>query len=227
MRSLATRPKPIPTLYVKSLGKSSDQDDIRSIFDKARETAPCLLVFEDIDSLVSDHVRSFFLNEVDGLEVDRLDAGISKRPSRFDRKYHFALPATPERIQYCEYWRAKLQDNSSINLPPQISTAIANITEGFSFAYLQEAFVSALLSIVQKKEEAANVMKASNGAAIPDSSSDDLDKNPVWQAIDEQVQTLRREMKDSRKSVEDSGKNSMLSDAKSNSAVSAGFGLVR
>ena len=124
-------------------------------------------------------------------------------------------------------YRAKLQDNSSINLPPQISTAIANITEGFSFAYLQEAFVSALLSIVQKKEEAANVMKASNGAALSDSSSDDLDKNPVWQAINEQVQTLRREMKDSRKSVEDSGKNSMLSDAKSNSAVSAGFGLGR
>lgn len=37
--------------------------------------------------------------------MDRLDAGISKRPSRFDRKYHFALPAIPERIQYCEYWR--------------------------------------------------------------------------------------------------------------------------
>lgn len=68
MRSLATRPVPIPTLYVKSLGKSCDQDDIRSIFEKARETGPCLLVFEDIDSLVSDDIRSFFLNEVDGLE---------------------------------------------------------------------------------------------------------------------------------------------------------------
>ena len=68
MRSLACRSKPIPTLYVKSLGKSCNQDDIRSIFEKARETAPCLLVFEDIDSLVSDDVKSFFLNEVDGLE---------------------------------------------------------------------------------------------------------------------------------------------------------------
>lgn len=38
MRSLASRSKPIPTLYVKSLGKSCDQDDIRSIFEKARET---------------------------------------------------------------------------------------------------------------------------------------------------------------------------------------------
>ena len=64
----AFRPKPIPTLYVKSLGKSSDEDDIREIFDKAREAAPCLLVLEDIDSLVTDDVKSFFLNEVDGLE---------------------------------------------------------------------------------------------------------------------------------------------------------------
>jgi transitional endoplasmic reticulum ATPase len=68
MRSLASRSEPIPTLYVKSLGKSCDQDDIRCIFEQARETAPCLLVFEDIDSLVSDNVKSFFLNEVDGLE---------------------------------------------------------------------------------------------------------------------------------------------------------------
>ncbi|KAK3168248.1 hypothetical protein OEA41_004694 [Lepraria neglecta] len=68
MRSLASRSTPIPTLYVKSLGKSCDQDDIRSIFEKARETGPCLLVFEDIDSLMSDEVKSFFLNEVDGLE---------------------------------------------------------------------------------------------------------------------------------------------------------------
>lgn len=68
MRSLASRKPAVPTLYVKSLGKNCDQDDIRSIFEKARETTPCLLVLEDIDSLVSENVRSFFLNEVDGLE---------------------------------------------------------------------------------------------------------------------------------------------------------------
>lgn len=68
MRSLSSRSQPIPTLYVKSLGKYCDQDDIRCIFEKARETTPCLLVFEDIDSLVSDKLKSFFLNEVDGLE---------------------------------------------------------------------------------------------------------------------------------------------------------------
>lgn len=68
MRSLSLRDPAIPTLYVKSLGKSSSHDDIRSIFEKARETAPCLMVLEDLDSLVSDNVKSFFLNEMDGLE---------------------------------------------------------------------------------------------------------------------------------------------------------------
>ena len=68
MRSLASRSTPIPTLYVKSLGKSCDQDNIRSIFEKARETGPCHLVFKDIDSLMSDEVKSSFLNEVDELE---------------------------------------------------------------------------------------------------------------------------------------------------------------
>ena len=68
MRSLAARSTPIPTLYIKSLGKSGDADDIRCIFEKARGTGPCLLVLEDIDSLVRDEVKSFFLHEVDGLE---------------------------------------------------------------------------------------------------------------------------------------------------------------
>ena len=171
--------------------------------------------------------------------VDRLDAGISKRPSRFDRKYHFALPATPERIQCCEYWRlvpnplrppllallihvyrSKLAKNSSLRLPAQISSAIASITEGFSFAYLQEAFVTALLSIVQPQR--ANLVKPDSSGI---STSDDLASNAVWQAISKQVQTLRKEMKDSRKSVQDAEKNSMLSDARSSTATSTGFGL--
>ncbi len=38
------------------------------VFERARQEAPCLLVFEDLDSLITDNNRSFFLNEVDGLE---------------------------------------------------------------------------------------------------------------------------------------------------------------
>ncbi len=69
MKSLSTRQDPLPTLYVKSLvSYGGPEYSIRQIFLKARAEAPCLLVFEDLDSLVTDQVRSYFLNEVDGLE---------------------------------------------------------------------------------------------------------------------------------------------------------------
>ncbi|KAL8724567.1 MAG: hypothetical protein Q9166_007877 [cf. Caloplaca sp. 2 TL-2023] len=168
MHSLSCRSPQIPTLYVKSLGRSVDQDDIREIFDKARETAPCLLVFEDIDSLVS-----------------------------------------------------KLARNTSLRLPPETSSTIASITEGFSFAYLQEALITALLGLVQTQR--LDSSQTSSLATPPGS----IEATRIFQEIQKQVMVLRKEMQSSRKSVEDSGKNSMLSDPRSASASSAGFGLGR
>ena len=40
---------------------------MKQIFDHARKHAPCILVIEDLDSMMTDQVRSFFLNELDGL----------------------------------------------------------------------------------------------------------------------------------------------------------------
>lgn len=70
-----------------------------AVFNKARQLAPCIVVLEDLDSLINDGNRSFFLNQVDGIEgndgllligttnhFERLDPGLSTRPSRFDRK---------------------------------------------------------------------------------------------------------------------------------------------
>lgn len=75
------------------------------IFQKARQFAPCYLVFEDLDSIVSDQVRSYFLNEVDGLKsndgifmigstnhLDRLDPGISVRLSIYLFYFFNPLP---------------------------------------------------------------------------------------------------------------------------------------
>ena len=61
---------PIPTLYVKTLVFQTfgPQWSIQLIFTKARQIAPCLLIFEDIDSAVTDSVRSYFFNELDGLQ---------------------------------------------------------------------------------------------------------------------------------------------------------------
>ena len=69
------------------------------VFGKARILAPCVLILEDLDSLINDRNRSFFLNQLDGIQsndgllligttnhFERLDPGLSERPSRFDMK---------------------------------------------------------------------------------------------------------------------------------------------
>jgi transitional endoplasmic reticulum ATPase len=160
---LSARADPVPSLYVKSFDACQGQKfSIRSIFTQARVMAPCLLIFEDLDSLVTDKTRSYFLNEVDGLEsndgilmigstnhLDSLDPAISKRPSRFDRKYHFKLPNEEERTAYCQFWRKKLVDNHLVDFQEELCPLIAKLSDGFSFAYLKELFVIALLTIAR------------------------------------------------------------------------------
>ena len=162
MNTLDKRDPPVVGLYVKTFQSCQGQHySVREIFIKAREMAPCLLVFEDLDSLVVDKIRSYFLNEVDGLEdnngilmigstnhLDRLDPGISKRPSRFDRKYHFKVPGERERVLYSQYWKKKLERNSNVDFDPEICNVVARLTDGFSFAYMKELFVQTLLTIV-------------------------------------------------------------------------------
>ncbi|KAK3671890.1 hypothetical protein LTR78_008256 [Recurvomyces mirabilis] len=154
--------KDVASLYVKSFDACQGlQHSIRNIFSLARTMAPCLLIFEDIDSLVKDEVRSYFLNEVDGLDsndgilmigstnhLEKLDPAIAKRPSRFDRKYCFRLPGHAERVLYCEYWRGKLQRHKDLGFTDEVCDIVASLTEEFSFAYMKELFVQALLAIV-------------------------------------------------------------------------------
>ena len=63
MHMLYKRKPQIPTLYVKSLANffGIPEISIDDIFRLARRSAPCYLVFEDLDSLVTDDVRSYFL----------------------------------------------------------------------------------------------------------------------------------------------------------------------
>jgi AAA+ superfamily predicted ATPase len=167
MNSLYAREKPVPTLYVRTLTSYGGPEySLNQIFSLARREAPCLLVFEDLDSIVNDHVRSYFLNEVDGIRkndgilmigstnhLERLDPGISKRPSRFDRKYLFPNPNEEQRTAYMKYWQGKLSDNKDLDFPDKLCPAIAKITPKFSFAYLQEAMVATLLAIAREGQE--------------------------------------------------------------------------
>lgn len=224
MHSLYDRDDPVPTLYVRSLASYGGPEyAIRTIFSRARQMAPCFLVFEDLDSIVSDAVRSYFLNEVDGLQnndgimmvgstnhLDRLDPGISKRPSRFDRKYLFSDPNMEERVEYCEFWRRKLDGNDDVEFPQILTRAIAGITEGFSFAYIQEAFVAALLAIangdtsggeeiVEEKflswwDECRRYDAKQCESGMVAGTKEELEKFVLWREIKKVVKTLREEL---------------------------------
>lgn len=93
-------------LYVKSFTTPfGPEHGVKTIFDHARRHSPCILVLEDLDAMVTDTVRSYLLNELDGLaqndgiltiattnHPERIDDAILNRPSRSDVKYHFDLP---------------------------------------------------------------------------------------------------------------------------------------
>ncbi|EJT76775.1 hypothetical protein GGTG_06690 [Gaeumannomyces tritici R3-111a-1] len=172
---------PVHALYVKSLdSRRGSKSSIKSIFDMARLVAPCLLIFEDLDSLVADETKAYFLNEVDGLEsndgilmvgstnhIDRLDPAVTKRPSRFDRKYHYQLPRHVERAEYARYWRRKFEGTDDVDFPDEACEIIAQMTEGYSFAYMKELFITSLLELARGKtgEEEGTVVSAEEMAA--------------------------------------------------------------
>jgi len=140
--------------------------------------------------------------------LDRLDPGISKRPSRFDRKYYFPDPNMEQRVAYAHYWQHKLSDNKDIDFPDKLCTAIAKITDKFSFAYMQEAFVAALLAIAVSKG-APDIEKYAGPEGVIALTSrmssytlvrDDpeLDDLVLWKQIKKQIKILREEMDQER-----------------------------
>ncbi len=105
------------TLLSKWLGES--EKALREVFRKARLTAPCLVLFDDLDALVpvrrggfdaaSDRLVTQFLHELDSLSdyqevlvlgaTNRLDLvdPAALRPGRFDLVVRLDLPARDER----------------------------------------------------------------------------------------------------------------------------------
>jgi AAA+ superfamily predicted ATPase len=145
-------------LYVKAFKSEyeSDQENIRRVFKRARMTSPCLLVLEDLDSMIDEKSRSFFLNELDGFAAntgivvvattnhpEKLDPAILDRPSRFDRKYQFDLPAPVERTAYVAHWNEQLQPQ--LRLSVKGVNEVVSATDGFSFAYIKELFLSSMM----------------------------------------------------------------------------------
>jgi transitional endoplasmic reticulum ATPase len=202
MHTLSLRNPAIPTLYVKTAPATYS---IRSVFQFARRMSPCLLVLEDIETIVTSQTRSYFFNEVDGLEnndgilmvastnyLNRLDPGLTKRPSRFDRKYLFPLPDEHERKLYAEFWHDKLKNKSNVDFPKKLCAPIAKITNDFSFAYMQEAFVAALLDLARRRTD--NLVDIVEVLRLEDGPKDEFDNYVFWRVLKKQVNILRDDM---------------------------------
>lgn len=175
----------VPFLYV---GDVRHNGSLHQIFKHARESAPCILAFEDMDGLVSDNNRTYFLNELDGFKNNdgiliiassnhpgRIDEALLKRPSRFDRVYHIGLPEKRERAEYARRFLAKLP-----NLAPGFDVEgvcenVAQFTEGFTPAFLKEAFLAAMLELAHEGHTTLDARYAN--------------------AISKQVETLRSYLK--------------------------------
>ena len=75
-------------------------------------------------------------------------------------------------------------------MPPAAAHHIASITDGFSFAYLKEAYVASLLTLV--RNSADNVM--------PAEEEDDRTWGRLGNLLQKQVAILREEMAEADKS---------------------------
>jgi hypothetical protein len=104
-----------------------------------------------------------------------------------------------ERTLYAHFWQKKLASNKDIEFPDEMCVAVAEITDKFSFAYIQEAFVAALLAIAHRSRDKARGEDAV-GRDVDDGWIDvfdkvsirkDLDKVLLWVEMKKQVAILR------------------------------------
>ncbi|PSS01355.1 Peroxisome biogenesis protein [Actinidia chinensis var. chinensis] len=168
-----------PELLNKYIGAS--EQAVRDIFSKAAAAAPCLLFFDEFDSIapkrghdntgVTDRVVNQFLTELDGVEVltgvfvfaatsrpDLLDAALL-RPGRLDRLLFCDFPSERERLDILTVLSRKLPMASDVDLD-----AIARVTEGFSGADLQALLSDAQLAAVH---ELLNSARSDNSGKMP------------------------------------------------------------
>merc|ERR1712178_194960 len=145
-----------PELLTMWFGES--EANVREVFDKARSAAPCVLFFDELDSIgtargssqgdaggAGDRVMNQLLTEIDGVGVKKnvffigatnrpelLDEALL-RPGRLDQLIYIPLPDLPARQGILEATLKKSPVAPNVPL-----SFIAQKTEGFSGADLSE-----------------------------------------------------------------------------------------
>jgi len=145
-----------PELLSKWVGES--ERGIREIFKRARQSAPCVVFFDEIDSIapirgaggetaVTERVVSQLLTELDGMEnmhgvivlaatnrADMIDPALL-RPGRFDKIIQIPLPDKESRKSILKINAEKIPTISESSDPKHVDfDKLAEITDGLSGA---------------------------------------------------------------------------------------------
>ena len=139
-----------PELLSKWVGES--EKGVREIFRKARQAAPCIIFFDELDAIaptrgdhgdshVTERVISQFLTEMDGLEIltnvvvigatnrpDIIDPALL-RPGRFDRILYVPPPDRESRLQIIKIHTRKKPLAEDVNIEE-----LADKTDGYTGA---------------------------------------------------------------------------------------------
>ncbi|GAB4840787.1 hypothetical protein Ancab_021549 [Ancistrocladus abbreviatus] len=170
-----------PELLNKYIGAS--EQAVRDVFSKAAAAAPCILFFDEFDSIapkrghdntgVTDRVVNQFLTELDGVEVltgvfvfaatsrpDLLDAALL-RPGRLDRLLFCDFPSSQDRLDILQVLSRKLPLAGDVDL-----ATVAHMTDGFSGADLQALLSDAQLAAVQELLDRADSSESGKSPII-------------------------------------------------------------
>jgi transitional endoplasmic reticulum ATPase len=168
-----------PELLTMWFGES--EANVRDVFDKARAAAPCVLFFDELDSIAkarggsvgdgggaADRVINQILTEMDGMSSkknvfiigatnrpDIIDTAIL-RPGRLDQLIYIPLPDEPSRYSILKANLRKTPFSDEIDL-----SVVSKYTQGFSGADLTEICQRACkLAIRESIEEEIRLERA-------------------------------------------------------------------
>lgn len=158
-------PLKVPKLFIKNFRDAYDDEGcgVDAVFERVRQLAPCVVIMEDVDSLIHRSFLSSVLNQLDGVKPlngvfiigttnypTKLDPAIRHRPSRFDRIVRFGPPQAPERKRYL---MAHVDgQHADMAVTDEDMDKLVVKTEGFSYAYLKELVVSANVKWFSQRE---------------------------------------------------------------------------
>lgn len=155
-----------PELLAKYIGQS--EENVRNLFEKAKSARPCVLFFDEFDSLaprrghdstgVTDRVVNQLLTELDGVKSlegvsiicatsrpDLIDPALL-RSGRIDRLVECQLPNVNERLEILSWLGKSVALDSSIDLK-----AIAVKIENFSGADIKSVLTSANMNAIEEE----------------------------------------------------------------------------